>query len=275
MRKGKSLIWILIVVTTLFLSSCGKEGGINLFTIDQDREFGEQMDSLIKNSPDEYHVLPRTSANKAAYDYIDNLLYHILSSSKILYRNEFDWEITIIDDDVLNAFAVPGGKLYFYTGIIDYLDNTSQLAGVMAHEVAHADRRHSTHQLTKQYGIQLLLEILVGDNSSWLVQIASDLATGLTTLAFSRDDEYEADEYSIKYLADGDKYYAKGIAGFFEKIEEDGYSAETFEFLSTHPTDEHRLENIDKIYNSLNDKGAPSTATFESEYNNFKKSLGL
>lgn len=273
MAKGKSY-FLAFICLAVFFSSCTKEGGINFFTIEQDRQFGEQMDSLIKSSPGEYPVLAR-STNTEAYRYADALLNHILASNEILYRHEFDWEITLIDDDVLNAFACPGGKLYFYTGIIDYLDNGSQLAGVMAHEVAHADRRHSTHQLTKQYGLSLLLSILVGDDASYIAQIAGDLATGLAGLAFSRNDEYEADEYSVRYLADGDELFPKGIAGFFEKINSDGHTSSTFEFLSTHPNDDNRLENINNIYNSLSDKGAPSTASGEDEYNRFKIALGL
>lgn len=273
MVNVKIFIWVIGAMLLTFVS-CSEEGGVNVFTLEQDIELGEQMDSLIQNTPEDYNVLPRTG-NEEAYRYIDGLLTHILSSDEIIYGDEFDWEVTIIDDDVLNAFACPGGKLYFYTGIIEYLENAAQFAGVMAHEVAHADRRHSTKMLTKQYGLSILVSVLVDDDASQLAEIASNLATGLVGLQFSRDNEYEADEYSVKYLANGSTYYAKGIRGFFELIEANGETSETFEFLSTHPNDDNRKNNIDEVYDNLPSKGASSSATFIDGYNDFKSMLDL
>jgi predicted Zn-dependent protease len=166
----------------------------------------------------------------------------------------------------MNAFAVPGGKMYFYTGLIKYLDNAADLAGVMAHEMAHIDRRHSTEQMTKQYGFSFLLSVLLGDDKSQFEQIASDLAVGLASLQFSRKHEYEADEYAIRFTADTD-YHPKGIAGFFEKLQADGHTAQTFEFLSTHPSDQNRIDNIDMVWRSI---GSPDGDYFETEYTNFK-----
>lgn len=262
----------LVSLTTLFISCSdnGGGGGINLFTIDQDIAFGEQMDSMIVNTPAEYPVLDRAT-NATAYRYIEDMLEHILDAEDIKHRDDFEWKITIIDDDVMNAFATPGGKLYFYTGIIHYLDDASQLAGVLAHEVAHSDRRHSTQMLTKQYGFSLLLSVILGDSENQLALIAANLAQGLAGLSFSRENEYEADEYSVRYLAEGNKYYAKGISGFFIKLRAEGQTSQTFEFLSTHPDDEHRLENIDAVYEGLSNKGAENT--FVDDYNDFKALL--
>ncbi len=133
------------------------------------------------------------------------------------YADKFDWKVDIIkNDSVLNAFCAPGGYICVYTGIIKFLDNEAQFAGVLGHEMAHADRRHSTDQLTKAYGIQLLLGIVLGNNQSQLAQIAADLAAGVATLAFSRDAEYESDEYSVKYLYNT-AYDARGVRGLFSQ----------------------------------------------------------
>jgi predicted Zn-dependent protease len=166
----------------------------------------------------------------------------------------------------LNAFAAPGGQMYFYTALIKFLDDGAQFAGVMAHEIAHADRRHSTENMTKQYGISLLLGILLGDNAGQLAEIAASLATGVGMLAFSRENEYEADEYAVRYTTDTE-YYPKGIAGFFEKL---GESSGVPEFLSTHPDPGNRLEAIDEVWQSL---GSPAGESFASEYAAFKTSL--
>ncbi len=258
----KKIIYPIFIVITFI--SCSKDGDVNFFTKSQDIAFGEQLDSLVNADPS-YNVLPRTG-NVEAYTFLENMLDDILSSSEIYYKDEFVWKVTIIEEDVLNAFAAPGGYLYFYTGLMKYLDNSAQLAGVMAHEVAHADRRHSTENMTKVYGFSILVGILLGNNPSKLEEIAADLAQGLGTLAFSRNHEYEADEYAVRYTADTD-YYPKGVAGFFEKLE--GASS-TPVFLSTHPSEEDRIEKIDEVWKSL---GSPDGATAESEYTAFKNLL--
>jgi predicted Zn-dependent protease len=86
----------------------------------------------------------------------------LLATGKAEYSDRFNWKVRIIKDDAtVNAFAVPGGYMYFYTGLIKTLDNEAQFVGVLAHEMAHIARRHTTTQLTKAYGIDLLLSFLI------------------------------------------------------------------------------------------------------------------
>lgn len=270
MRKtGRRTVFAMSIILLVWIVACDKETGLNFFTLSQDIEFGETMDSIIRANPADYPILDPAS-NTNAYTFINNMMQEILQSDDFVHKADFDWEVTLIDDnDVMNAFAVPGGKLYFYTGLIKYLDNASNLAGVMAHEMAHADRRHSTEQMTKQYGLSVLVTLLLGNDKSQFEEIASDLATGLAALQFSRKHEYEADEYAIRFTSDTD-YHPKGIAGFFEKLQADGKTAQTFEFLSTHPSDQNRIDNIDMIWRSL---GSPGGEYFETEYANFKSIL--
>jgi beta-barrel assembly-enhancing protease len=262
------------VLLVLVLFGCKKDGDgvlsdLNLFPVSKDIELGETMDSIIRANPSEYPILDQAT-NAAAYQFVNSMFRQILQSGEFDHRNDFNWEITIINDNsVLNAFAVPGGKLYFYTGLMKYVDNSATLAGVVAHEMAHADRRHSTRQMTKALGVQVLLSILIGDDKSELVQLAGGLAGGIAELKFSRDDEYEADEYSVKYLTDTD-YNPVGIKSFFEKIRAEKQTAATFEFLSTHPDDENRIDNINAIWTSL---GSPTGSDFTSEYTSFKSLL--
>ncbi|RPJ70384.1 MAG: peptidase M48 [Alphaproteobacteria bacterium] len=264
----KSQTALILIIASYLFSACDKETGFNLFTLQQDREFGEQMDSVIRADPAEYPILNETS-NAEAYQFMNDMMNAILQSDDFVHKDDFNWKLTIIDKEVMNAFAVPGGNIYFYTGLMKYLDNAANLAGVLAHEMAHVDRRHSTEQLTKVYGIGLLLNIITGNDKSQLEEIAVSMATGLSSLKFSRDDEYEADEYSVKFLADTD-YHPKGISGFFEKLRTEGQTASTFEFLSTHPDDENRLENIDMVWIGL---GSPGGEYYTTEYENFKNNV--
>jgi beta-barrel assembly-enhancing protease len=124
--------------------------------------------------------------------------------------------------------------------------------------------------LTKAYGLQLLLGILLGNNQSQLAQIAADLAAGVTMLAFSRDAENESDEYSVKYLFNT-AYDATGVKGFFEKIEG---SSQPPEFLSTHPSPDNRYDHILEVKASLDSIFGPRNGnTFVESYNQFKSTL--
>lgn len=238
-----------------------KDGSINIFSLEDDKQLGQQVSETIAADTVNYPVLDSV-LYPTAYEHLIRIRNTILNSGKVKYRDDFKWQCKIIyDDSVLNAFATPGGYIYVYTGLIKYLDSEDQLAGVLGHEIAHADRRHSTDQLTKQYGIVTLLQIVAGKNQGLL----ADVAASLITLSFSRDNESEADEYSVIYLYPTE-YDARGVARFFEKI---GTSS-TPTFLSTHPDPEDRVQKIMDKWTAL---GAKVGGTFDDRYLEFKNSL--
>ncbi len=261
---------IAVTFITIFFIGCDKDRGVNLFSLSQDKEFGEKMDSTIRANPGEYPILSQTEYPDA-YTYMNTMMNTLLQSEKFKYADEFDWEITIINKDVMNAFAVPGGKLYFYTGLMKYLDDAASLAGVLGHEMAHVDLRHSTKTMTDVYGFSLLVSLLLGDNSNKLSQIAGEMATGAASLKFSREHEYDADRYSMYYLSNT-KYHPKGISKFFIKLQEEGKTGDNFEFLSTHPSDQNRIDNVDNIWNTdsylTGQTSGKSYDYYETEYLN-------
>ncbi|MBU2913920.1 MULTISPECIES: M48 family metalloprotease [Reichenbachiella] len=236
------LLTALVFVGTL--SSCDKNNNLSLFSVSNDLELGQQVAAQIAADPTTYPILPE-SGNEEAYAYLEAMTDEILNSGEVQYKDEFAWEVHIIDQDVLNAFCTPGGYIYVYTGLINYLDNIDDLAGVMGHEIAHADLRHSSRSLQKQYGISTLLSILLGDGGNEIAEIAAGYANGLVSLKFSRDHEEESDARSVEYLASTD-YACNGAATFFQKLLADGQGSsgglETF--LSTHPSSDSRVEDI-------------------------------
>ena len=263
--KPTSVFFFLALSFLLSLNACKKDEGFNLFSVDDDIELGKQLKAEIEANPSEYPLLSE-SQYSAAYSHLFRMKDSILNSGQVTYKNEFTWELKIVhDDNVLNAFCAPGGYIYIYTGLIKFLDSEDQLAGVLGHEIAHADKRHSTEQLTKTYGIATLLQVVLGNNVALLQQIA----TGLISLSFSRAHETEADDYSVKYLCPTG-YNAAGAAGFFQKLIDLQQTGGTPQFLSTHPNPDNRVENINA--NSVN-SGCPGTGTFESRYQQLKNSL--
>ncbi|RTQ52226.1 peptidase M48 [Hymenobacter gummosus] len=217
--------------------------GFNIFSVDQDVALGNQVAHQTDSMYQAKGQLMARSNNARAYQLLDAVVKRVLDNGNLKYRTQFPWDVKLIKDDATqNAFATPGGHIYVFTGLVKFLDNESQLAGVLGHEIAHADRRHSTQLLQRQYGIGMLASVVLGKNQGMLAQIANGLA-GVTSLKFSRTFEQEADKYSTIYL-NGTKYYAcDGAAGFFIKAEKQG-GGNPPEFLSTHPNPGSRVQAI-------------------------------
>jgi predicted Zn-dependent protease len=267
----RTTLLIFIIFPVLFIR-CSKDENadntFNIFSVQDDIDFGRELQKEIQSNPATYPLLDKNQYNEA-YNHLNRIRDSILMSDQLKYGDDFDWEIDIIQDDsVLNAFCAPGGYICIYTGIIKYLDHESQLAGVLGHEMAHADRRHSTDQLTKAYGIQLMLSIVLGNDPNTLTEIAANLAAGVATLAFSRDAEYESDEYSVKYLYET-AYDARGVGGFFQKLDSTN-ATQPPEFLSTHPHPDNRYDKIVEYWESL---GGKEGLQFTQSYQQLKNSL--
>ncbi|WP_010663074.1 M48 family metalloprotease [Marinilabilia salmonicolor] len=260
-----------LVAAMLFLSaltlSC-EEGKINLFSVSQDVEFGQQMTQEILSTPSEYPILSREEYPEA-YAYIEGMRDKLLATGEIKYADEFDWDVYIIDQNVLNAFAVPGGTTFYYSGLIKFLDNEASLAGVMAHEFAHADKRHSTNRMTKMYGVQTLLSVIAGEETTVVEDLLLQLGGQATALAFSRDDEYEADESAVRYLYHTD-WDARGVAEFFEKMGTESDNPDWMVYFQTHPNPSDRIQKINEHHQNL---GGKSGEFFEERYQELKNSL--
>jgi len=211
------LIFLVFIAFSAFtLNSCDDSDSIsdfNLFSTSDDLELGKKIDAEITANNNEYPILN----NLQATEYLQNIVNTILNSPEIKYKNTFDYKVKIINTNTINAFAVPGGSIYVYKGLIKFLDNEATMAAVIAHEIAHIERRHATKRMTKQYGVSILLSVVLGSNPSALEEIAANILTGLALLKNSRDDEYEADEYSFKYLL-STSWYPGAAKLFFDKM---------------------------------------------------------
>ena len=143
------------------LMGCGSaENAVNFFSLQDDLALGEQVREEIEGDSSDMIILDST-AYPVIYGYLYSIRDSLLNSGQVRFKAEFPWRLRIIQDDsTLNAFCAPGGYIYIYTGILKYLEAEDQLAGVLGHEMGHADLRHSTRQLTKMYGLALLWFLL-------------------------------------------------------------------------------------------------------------------
>lgn len=253
MRIHKYSAVVLSVAFTFFISACSSLG-LNIFSDADEVSLGANVAAEIASDPKEYPIFRGDPSIKQYLN--DRIFYHLLQSNSITKKNVYTYQLEIIDrPDVLNAFALPGGRVYVYTGLLKYLDSEAALAGVLGHEIAHAERRHATQRMTAQYGTSMLIGLVLGQNPNKYVEIAANLFAGLSLLSNSRSNEDESDKYSIEYLKDT-RYYPGGVKFFFEKMRDDGKvsskSGGIETFLSTHPDPIARISSTDQ---RLKEKG--------------------
>jgi predicted Zn-dependent protease len=156
--------------------------------------------------------------------------------------------IKVVDDEQVNAFALPGGFFYVNSGVLLAADNEAELAGVMAHEIAHVAARHATRNATKQdiWNLASLPLIFVGGPVGAAIRELSGIAVPMSFLKFSRDAEREADFLGLEYqYAAG--YDPTAFVDFFEKLEarekqHSGFMARAF---STHPMNDDRIRRAE------------------------------
>lgn len=276
LHRNKSFIAFTFFVSALITSSLISSCGSNIFSVQDDVEIGSELNQQILSEPQNF---PMLKGNQEVKDYVSGLGRYVLENSKaIIYKNIFPYKFEIIDDDsTVNAFCIPGGYIYVYTGLIKYLDNEAALTGVIGHEIAHAERRHMTQRLTSYYGVSVILGLVLGNNPNQLAEIAANLFVGLGFLANSRADEEDADNYSIKYLT-GTQYYPGAITFFFDKIREEqkknGTTPSDLEgWLSTHPLPQDRINNVVSKLKKIKPKPDPTKGLYTERYQQMKSKL--
>ncbi len=162
-------------------------------------------------------------------------------------RPDLPWTFRVLDDPLVNAFALPGGFIYITRGIMAHLDSEAELAGVLGHEIGHVTARHSVNQISRAQIAQLGLGIgMVLKPELQRFQGLASSSLGLLFLKFGRDDEHQADELGVRYMGrlGYDPAQLSGVMamlGSISGVEEEGRPPE---WLSTHPNPENREEAI-------------------------------
>jgi predicted Zn-dependent protease len=275
----KCAMWVLLLLVAVTGTYCG----LNLYAVEDDAKLGQQVNEQIRANPKEYPILNSPQIKQ----YLQTMINELIQSPEVKYRGVFPYTVEVINDDkTINAFCTPGGYIYVYTGLIKFLDNEATLAGVLGHEIGHAEGRHSTQRMTKAYGAQLLTSIVLGQNPSQLAQIGANLFTGLALLKNSRADEDQSDDLSFKYLKSS-KWYPGAAKYFFEKILAQsgqasagrnagglgaiGTSVERL--LSTHPLPQDRVDAFNKRVAEANLPPPTEANLFATRYAQIKRQL--
>ncbi|MBD3258821.1 M48 family metalloprotease, partial [candidate division GN15 bacterium] len=161
-------------------------------------------------------------------------------------RQDIEYHFTVIESDQINAFAAPGGYIYFYTGLLKLMDSEAELASVMAHEISHVVARHGVKRLQAAMGVTLAYELIFGgEEQSEALNAAIGIGLGLASAGYSRANEREADEYGMTYMIRAG-YHPEGMVSMFEKLADAGGGGDrdVFEAMAaSHPETQERIHN--------------------------------
>jgi len=216
----------------------GARGLSNWYSLESEIRMGKQYSMMVESSS-------KLVNDPVITEYVNRIGQNLVRNSDA----QVPFTIKVIDADEINAFALPGGFFYVNSGLILAADEEAELAGVMAHEIAHVAARHATRQMTPaQYAnIGTIPLIFVGGGIGYAVRSAASIGLPMTFLSFSRGFEAEADYLGLQYMYKTG-YDPQAFVAFFEKIQaqekrKPGTLAKAF---STHPQTPDRIEASQK-----------------------------
>jgi Zn-dependent protease with chaperone function len=235
---------VIVALTALTMTAAGfadlkdLKPGFNLFSSQQDIEVGREAAAEVARQQPIVH-------NSEINNYLTSLVQRLARSPHA--GTEFPFSVQAISDKNINAFALPGGPLFVYTGLISLADNEAQLAGVLAHEMSHIRLRHGTSQASKANLFQLPLMLAGGLAGNGLLgqltQLGIGLGTGSVLLKMSRTAESQADYNGAQIMAETG-YNPIEMAQLFEKLEAQEGQARSAQFLSDHPNPGNRIKAV-------------------------------
>lgn len=231
----------IFVTVALTLWASTAIGALNLISVNDEISLGRKAQQQVRQ---QVPALGDGTVN----NYIANLGRRIAARAD---GPRYPYSFDVANYREVNAFALPGGPIWIHRGTIDAARNESQLAGVLAHEIAHIANRHAAAQITKgtvgNVGLSLLGALLGNGTGSQIAQLGAGIATQATMMKFSRDDEREADMKALTYLKRAG-YDPRGMVEFLQVLRaqqgRDPGSVQTF--FASHPAPGERVRRLEQ-----------------------------
>ena len=227
-----------VIMTVSLISGCAVNkssvGGFNLISVAEEQQLGDKFALEIEKQ----HKIVK---DPQVQSYIDGVGKRLLTGVR---TTEFPYTFQVVQDDSINAFAIPGGHTYVNTGLIKAAASETELAAVMAHEINHVVARHSTKQMTQQYGYNLITSLLLG-NQGELSKLAADMFGKAGGMYYSREMESQADFLGVETMYKAG-YDPQGMVTFFKKLDaaEERQPGKIAKYFSSHPETVERISAI-------------------------------
>jgi len=230
------------------LSSCvttgpGGKKSFMLFGTSDEVAIGKRVDDEVRS---ESTLL----ADSVWQNYVNDIGQKLVA---VCDRKDLEYHFAVIESDQINAFALPGGYVYFYTGLLRIMDNEAQLAAVMSHEISHVVARHGMKRMQKALIAELGYAAVFGNSGSSKVRDAAvGIGLSLAFAGYSRSAEAEADRYGIEYMTRAG-YNPHGAVEMFNHLAEAGSrDPNAFEKLTAdHPETKARISNAERQIDAM------------------------
>ena len=242
----KKYFYLILVVPVFFTCNTLTDFFI---TDEQEVEMGDKFKAEIladqTNYPQYKNTNTRTDSVIKYVEAIGNKIVNVQTDRK---KADLHFDFTLIDNDtMINAFAIPGGHVFIYTGLLKAAQSGAEVAGVMAHEIGHITMRHGAKQLMKASAVDVVNQVLFGGDSASVAGAVAQICESLIFLKFSREDEYQADSCSVAYTVAAN-YSPYGTKYFFQTLmAKYGGGMGPFEVVSTHPDTQKRIDEVVRI----------------------------
>lgn len=201
-----------------------------LMSLDQEDELGKLIAEELIDQDGDYLL------KDAFVDSVVFIIQQRLVSS--LELTDYDYTIKVLDDPRVNAFTIPGGRIYIMKGLLDFSEGPEEVAAVLAHEIGHVEQRHVVSKLIREFSIGVILSILTGGDTIMI----TELLQSLINTTFSRSQERDADEFALNLLEDAG-VSPQAMTKFFRKLNRKNLSYnESLEFLASHPHNNSRIK---------------------------------
>lgn len=199
--------------------------------------------------------------------------------AKLTSRGDLDWHFAVVNTDVVNAFALPGGYVYVNRGILERASNMSELAGVMGHEIEHVVLRHSVKQMEQQQGANVGLSIacaLTNVCDSQVTQTVVNVGATAVFAKFSRQDEIQADDGGFQNVTRAG-INPRGMLTFFQKLlaeeQAQGGSGATASWFADHPGTQDRIADIQRMLDRMSAAQLANLQTDTQGFQSMKRRL--
>ncbi len=220
------------------------EEQLMLISVHEDIEIGQ------KYAPEVEKQMGGKIADEGLQNYVDSVGQLI---ALVSHRMEWEYHFVALKDKSVNALALPGGYVFITRGMLEKLTTEAQLAAILAHETIHIVARHSSANISREIGIEILLSAVTSDETPQAVLTAAGLTRQILGLRYSRKDEREADVAGLDYMVRAG-YDPYGMVETMQMLQ-DEQRARSIEFFSTHPDPENRIvyltTNIQTKYHNL------------------------